>query len=60
MKDVKQLMNRFTQDESGQNLVEYALVVVLIALAAITAMGTLGNSVNAAFTKIGSSLNSAI
>ena len=60
MKKVKQLTTRFVQDESGQNLVEYALVVVLIALAAITAMGTLGNGVNAAFTKIGTSLNSAI
>ena len=60
MNRIKQLVVRFAADESGQNLVEYALVVVLVALAAITAMGTVGNSINSAFTKIGTSLNSAI
>ncbi len=60
MNRIKQLVVRFAADESGQNLVEYALVVVLVALAAITAMGTVGNSINSAFTKIGISLNSAI
>ncbi len=60
MNRIKQLAIRFAADESGQNLVEYALVVVLVALAAITAMGTVGNSINSAFTKIGTQLNSAI
>ena len=60
MNHVKQLVVRFAGDESGQNLVEYALVVVLVALAAITAMSNLGTSVNTAFNKIGSTLNSAI
>ena len=60
MKHVQQLVARFAGDESGQNLVEYALVAVLVALAAITAMGTVGNSVNSAFTKIGTTLNSAL
>ena len=60
MNRIKQLVVRFAADESGQNLVEYALVVALVALAAITAMGTVGNSINSAFTKIGTSLNSAL
>ena len=60
MNRIKQLAIRFAADESGQNLVEYALVVVLVALAAITAMGTVGNSINSAFSKVGTQLNSAI
>ena len=39
--------------EEGQDLIEYALVVALIALAATAGMGTLANSINTAFTNIG-------
>lgn len=46
-------------DESGQDLIEYALVASLIAFAAVTTMGTLATSINSAFVKIGSKLNSA-
>ncbi len=60
MNHAKQLVIRFREDESGQNLVEYALVVVLVALAAITAMSGLGTSISGAFSKITNSLNSAV
>lgn len=60
MNHAKQLVARFRKDESGQNLVEYALVVVLVALAAVTAMSGLGTGVSGAFSKITSQLNSAV
>jgi pilus assembly protein Flp/PilA len=46
-------------DESGQDLIEYALIAGLIALAAVTTMGALGTAINNAFSKISSTLNSA-
>jgi pilus assembly protein Flp/PilA len=47
------------RDESGQDLIEYALVAALIAFGAITAMGALATNINTAFSKIGSKLVSA-
>ncbi|HEX5235143.1 MAG TPA: Flp family type IVb pilin [Silvibacterium sp.] len=47
-------------DEQGQDLIEYALVVALIAFGAVTAMGTLSTDINNAFTTIGTKLNSAL
>jgi pilus assembly protein Flp/PilA len=46
--------------EEGQDLIEYALVVALIAFAAVGSMRTLANDINAAFVAIGGSLNAAI
>ena len=46
-------------DESGQDLVEYALAAALIALAATATMTTLGHAVNNAFTSIVSALSIA-
>jgi len=43
--------------EEGQDLIEYALVVALIAFAATAGMGTIANDINAAFTNIGTKLN---
>jgi pilus assembly protein Flp/PilA len=46
--------------EEGQDLVEYALVVALIALAATAGMGSLASSLNGAFTTLGTSLTTDI
>jgi pilus assembly protein Flp/PilA len=54
------LMNTFVQDERGQDLVEYALVVALVAFAAVAGMNTLATKINAAFTSVGSKLDSAM
>ena len=43
-------------DERGQDLIEYALVVALIALAATVGMKSVASSINAAFTSIGTKL----
>ena len=44
--------------EDGQDLIEYALVVALIAFAAVAGMQTVATDINAAFTSIGSTLTS--
>ncbi len=48
------------KDEQGQDLVEYALVVALIAFAAIVGMNNVASQINLAFSKIGSKIISAI
>jgi pilus assembly protein Flp/PilA len=48
------------QDEDGQDLIEYALVVALIAFAATAGMGTLANGINTAFGNIATKLSSSI
>ena len=48
------------KEETGQDLIEYALVVALIALAAIVGMSTLANAINSAFLSLGSILTSAV
>jgi pilus assembly protein Flp/PilA len=45
--------------EEGQDLVEYALVVALIAFGAITAMNTLSTDISTVFNNIATKLTSA-
>jgi pilus assembly protein Flp/PilA len=51
-----QIMRDALKEESGQDLIEYALVVSLIAFAAVAGMGTLANGINTAFGSIASKL----
>jgi pilus assembly protein Flp/PilA len=53
---VKNLLQSFLNEESGQDLIEYALIAALIALGAIVAMGSLANQISNEFNSIGSSL----
>jgi pilus assembly protein Flp/PilA len=46
----------FVMREEGQDLIEYALVVALIAFAATVGMGTVANDINSAFTNIGTAV----
>ena len=48
------------RDESGQDLIEYALVAALIALGAITAMKGVATGISTAFSAISSDLSSAV
>lgn len=56
---MKNLLKRLWQEEEGQDLVEYGLLVVLVALAAMAGMNTLANDINNAFSGAGSTLSSA-
>ncbi len=44
------------KDESGQDLIEYALIASLIALCAITAMNSITTAITTAFSKIATDL----
>ena len=49
-------LRNLISDEQGQDLIEYALVVALIALAATAGMQTVAGDINTAFSNIGSKL----
>jgi Flp pilus assembly pilin Flp len=44
------------KEESGQDLIEYALIGLIVALGAISGMGSLASSINREFTKIAGKL----
>ena len=50
----------FAKDESGQDLIEYALVAALIALGAIAAMTGLSGKIGTAFNTVGDNLSSSV
>jgi pilus assembly protein Flp/PilA len=59
---VKNLITRMRtlmRDDSGQDLLEYALLVALIALVAVAAVKTSGQAVNSIFSTVASQLQSA-
>ena len=50
-------ITRFVNDDQGADLIEYALLVGLITLAAVTALGTLGENVKLMWEKISTDLS---
>jgi pilus assembly protein Flp/PilA len=56
---MKQVFRRLWQEEDGQNLTEYALLLVLIALAATASMNTLASTIRNVFSNASSNLSSA-
>lgn len=53
---MKNLIMQLHKDEAGQGLVEYALIIALVAFAAVIGMDTLAQDINTAFSNIGSVL----
>ena len=53
---LKGSLRNMIADQRGQDLIEYALVVALIAFAAAAGMTTVATKINAAFTNIGTKL----
>ena len=53
---VNYLQARFSRTERGAALVEYALLLALIAVVCIVAIGVIGNQANDKFSEIGSKL----
>ena len=54
-----QKLINFFKDEEGATMVEYALMLALIAIVCITAVTFIGNSANTTFDSAGQSLNNA-
>ena len=53
---MQKLIKRFRRDEKGAALVEYGMLVGLIAVICVTAVTTLGTEVSDAFSKIATAL----
>jgi len=53
---MKNLMIRLWKEEEGQDLTEYALLLVLLSLAAIGSLGTLASAINNVFSEAASNL----
>ena len=55
--EMLELLRKLHKEESGQDLIEYALIAALIAVASVAAMGALANKISAEFNKVGTQLS---
>jgi pilus assembly protein Flp/PilA len=53
-------LRALVRNDEGQDLLEYALLVALIAIVCIIAITTTGTNVQAIFTRIGTELGTAL
>jgi pilus assembly protein Flp/PilA len=53
------LVRQFMRDESGQGLVEYALIIALVAIGLIVILTLLRNSIGNVFNETRNQLNNA-
>lgn len=53
------IIKRLWKEEEGQDLTEYALLMVLIALVAIVSMQTLGQTISNVFSNASQNLTTA-
>lgn len=53
---MQNLIQKFLKDESGATMVEYAILVALISVAAIVIIVAVGQQVNTAFTRVSTEL----
>jgi pilus assembly protein Flp/PilA len=60
MNSLRATLSNLVHDESGQDLIEYALLAAIIALGATAAMGTLASAITGAFTTVGTRLTSNV
>jgi pilus assembly protein Flp/PilA len=59
MLQLMSFVKSFSTNEEGQDLLEYALLVALIALIAVGAVTAAGGAVNVIFTRIAGALTAA-
>jgi pilus assembly protein Flp/PilA len=57
---MRNIVSRFAKDEQGAALVEYGLLVGLIAVVCVGAVTTLGGTINGVFGTINLSLTTAL
>jgi len=60
MNTAKELFVRLVQEDSGQDLIEYALIAALLALGAVSGMKTLSNNIGSAFNTVGNTLSNSL
>ena len=53
-------LSNLIDDQSGQDMIEYAIVAALISLGAIVSMNSLKTAISNAFTHIGTTLTSSV
>lgn len=53
-----QTIRKIFKDKKGATAIEYGLIAALIAVAAITAMGSLGKNLGNTFNNVSTALNS--
>ncbi len=53
---LKNALRRFVRDESGATMVEYAIMVALIAVVCIVAVKAIGSKGNVAFDNVNSNM----
>jgi len=53
-------LRNFVRNDEGQDLLEYALLVALIAIVCVIAVGTTGTGVNDIFVRISQELGNAM
>lgn len=53
---MRQTLRRLYDDESGQDLVEYALLLVLLVIVTLVAIRLLGETVSGFFNNLGNTL----
>jgi pilus assembly protein Flp/PilA len=57
---MKQILKKFIAEESGQDLIEYALVAALVGLGSVASMNGLASSIANTFNGIGNTLTNAV
>ncbi len=57
---MKQLLKNLMTEESGQDLIEYALVAALVGLGSVAAMNSLATSIASTFNGVGNGVTNAV
>ena len=60
MESIMKTLTSLHREESGQGLIEYVLILALVALAATAGMNTLATDINSAFSAIGTKLGTYV
>ena len=56
---MRTFINKFVQDDSGATAVEYGLIAALVSVAAVTALASVGGSLDALFNEVSTGVENA-